>query len=270
MNTAWACLIAALIRLGINAAGSKKLALAGEVRKRLIIVSDTEDAKRILSLLQLTGSTTNFIGYVQPNRDDNDELKDFRLGELEQLNEIIEVYNADEVIFSAKNLSSQAIIEQMLAIRNRDVEYKIAPPESLFIIGSNSINDKGDFYFVDLNSITSPVNKRNKRIFDITSSLALIVISPFLLFVTKNFFSFLSNAFSVIVGNKTWVAPRYEKNAAKRGQFKKGVLTPVDGLKSTHHSENMIERLNAIYSREYKVLNDVQIVLKNISRLGNR
>ncbi len=271
MNTAWACLIASLMRLVINAMGSKKLALAGDVKKRLIIVADTDDAKRILSLLQLTGSSTNFVGYVQAGKTDfNDELHDFKLGTLNQLNEIIEVYGADEVIFSAKNLSSQAIIDQMLAVRSRDVEYKIAPPESMFIIGSNSINDKGDFYFVDVNTINNPVHKRNKRIFDLVATGVLLASFPLLIFVVKNFVGFLGNAIGVLFGSLTWVAPHTDADNPLNKIFKKGVLSPADGLSFSQENKLWVSRLNAIYAKEYKATNDMQIIWRNLKWLGKK
>lgn len=268
MNTAWACLITALIRYGLNAAGATSYALAGDIKKRLIIVAGAEDAKRILSLLQLSGSATNFIGYVSTDDSSSEELKHFKLGSLDQLNEIIDVYNADEVIFSSGTLSSHAIIQQMLAARNRDIEYKIAPPESLFIIGSNSINDNGDLYLVDVNTLNNPVNKRNKRLFDILTSTGFLIASPLLIFVVKQPLNFLANIFSVWSGNKTWVAPYFEGNQIATKNLKKGILSPADGLKNPIQNENLISRLNVLYTREYKVMNDANIVWKNLRQLG--
>ena len=53
---------------------------------------------------------------------------------------------------------------------SKDVEYKIAPPESMFIIGSSSV-DNPKLYVIDINSISKSVNKRNKRVMDIALSL---------------------------------------------------------------------------------------------------
>jgi hypothetical protein len=61
----------------------------------------------------------------------------------------------------------------MLDLSPLDVDYKIAPPESISIIGSNSIHTAGDLYVVNINAITKPSNKRNN----------VYLIWPFRLFV---------------------------------------------------------------------------------------
>jgi len=82
-----------------------------------------------------------------------------------QVKEIIMVYRIDEVIFCSKSMTHQAIIDQMSALQDLKVDYKIAPEDSLSIIGSNSINTAGDLYTVNINTITRVENKRNKRFF---------------------------------------------------------------------------------------------------------
>ena len=59
----------------------------------------------------------------------------------------------------------------MLDLTQLDIEYKIAPPESISIIGSNSIHTAGDLYVVNINSISKRSNKRKKRVFDIGFAL---------------------------------------------------------------------------------------------------
>lgn len=266
MNTAWACLITALIRYALNAVGIKQFTLAADAKKRLIIVADTVDAKRILSLLQLSGSKTDFIGYVDTGVAVSPELKNFKLGTLAQLNEVIEIYHADEVIFSSHSMSSQLIIEQMLTSRNHDVEYKIAPEESLFIIGSNSIDDNGDLYLVDVNTLNTPVNKRKKRIFDFLISLLFLIGSPLLLLFVKNKVGFFRNCLNVLVGKKTWVAP-YQQTLHKNN-FKKGIFSPSDGLSTPLSNHNLIDRLNVLYAKDFSLFSDWNILKRNVNRLG--
>ena len=70
-------------------------------------------------------------------------------GTLNQLADFIHINKIDEVIFCAKDISAQQIIEQMATIKsNREVDYKIAQPDSLFLIGSNSIQHLRRFIFV--------------------------------------------------------------------------------------------------------------------------
>jgi GT2 family glycosyltransferase len=264
MNTAWACLITALIRYGLNATGLKGYALAADMKKHLIIVADAANAKRILSLLQLSGSSTQFIGFIDTGNTEDYELKPFRLGTITQLNDIIEIYRIDEVIFSSQSLSSHDIIEHMLSPRQRDVEYKIAPAESLFIIGSNSINDNGDLYLVDVNALNNPVNKRKKRVFDVSISLLMLLLSPVLMFFLKSKSSLIFNCLTVLRGEKTWVAPEVKKSVAESSKSKQGIYSPADGLEIPEGNIQMRDRLNVLYTREYKLWNDWEILKRNI------
>ena len=64
----------------------------------------------------------------------------------------------------------------MLGLSHANVDYKIAPQESISIIGSNSIDTQGELYSLDFNLIAKSSNKRIKRLFDILSSIILLMI----------------------------------------------------------------------------------------------
>ena len=74
----------------------------------------------------------------------------------------------------------------MLTLVSSGVDFKIAPPESLSIIGSNNIDTAGDLYMIEVNSISKPNNKRNKRLLDVVASLLIIAFSPILFFIQEN------------------------------------------------------------------------------------
>ena len=67
----------------------------------------------------------------------------------------------------------------MSDLQNKEVEFKIAHPESLSIIGSNSVNTAGDLYVINLNSIAEISNRRLKILLDILISLILLISLPF-------------------------------------------------------------------------------------------
>ena len=158
----------------------------------------------------------------------------------------------------------------MSELKNKAIDYKIAPPESLFLIGSNSINTSGDLYIIDINAINKPNNQRNKRLLDIAFALFLLALSPILILFQKHPLGFIANIFSVMFAQKTWVGyfisePGDIKNLPA---IKKSVLTPCDVLPNKTLSKDTVEKLNLLYSRDYKTMNDVSIVLKNIRNLG--
>jgi len=63
------------------------------------------------------------------------------------------------------------IIDKMTEWQHTQVDYKIAPEDSLSIIGSNSIHTRGDLYTVHINAVDKVANRRNKRLLDIVLSL---------------------------------------------------------------------------------------------------
>lgn len=278
LGAAWASLSSASLRLVLNFTGIKKFAIKSDDKKRVVIVGDSEEGKRVLSLLNLSGTHINFIGFVSPNENGNPgnhkNNPEYDLGSFNQLGEIIEVFSVNEVIFCAKDISAQQIIDQMQSASFLNVEYKIAPPESLYVIGSNSISEQGDLYFVDINAINSPANRRNKRIFDLIVCCISIPLTPFLIFFIKNFYGMVTNWVKVFSGKLSWVGLISKLNATppsdKTVSYKKGVLTPLDALKKTIIDDGTLSRLNVLYTKEYSVYIDLRILLKGFRNLGRK
>ena len=75
----------------------------------------------------------------------------------------------------------------MITLVTKGVEFKIAPPESLSIIGSNSIDTAGDLYVIDVNNVGRPENRREKRLLDIVAGLFLLVFFWIFIWFQKQF-----------------------------------------------------------------------------------
>lgn len=266
IGTLWAIIGASSLRFLLSITGARVFALASDVKKKLIIVAKPDEAKRILSLLQLSGSTTNFLGFVSHEK--ATDLDTFNLGTINQLEEITAIYPADELIFSARDHSSAEIIKHMLRIKNRNIEFKIAPPESMFIIGSNSINRQGDFYFVDINSLTNPTNQRNKRICDLLICIVMAPALPFLIFKVNNLTQFFKNWFYVFTGKYSWIG--LAANGTHTSNIKKGILTPADSRAVSSDDTEVLQRLDLLYAKEYSITNDLLIIFKGIKNLGRK
>ena len=165
-------------------------------------------------------------------------------------------------------MASQDIIDKMSDLKNLQVDYKIAPPESLYIIGSNSIDTSGDLYIVNVNSISKLSNKRNKRFFDITASLMFLAFSPIIVFFVRDALGFLRNIFSVFVAYRSWVGYGKSEESIKLPHIRKGILQPADAFNKKTLDDEMITRLNMIYARDYKISNDLNIIFKGFRLLG--
>jgi GT2 family glycosyltransferase len=253
-----------LLRLILHTLKIRGYQLWQSENKRIAIVGDREEFDRVTGLLKETHIKPSFTGFVSTNAKGAGKDPEW-LGDIEQLNEIIGIHQVQEIIFCSKNLTSQEIISRMLQLVSAEVDFKIAPPGSLSIIGSNSIDTAGDLYVIDFNSISKPHNKRNKRVFDFLFSLLLLALFPLVMLFQKKPFAFLSNLFFVIFGAKTWVG--YKASADPRlPRMKKAVLPPYGSLlmKDTETRD----KINLSYSRNYKVENDLKIILKNFRELG--
>lgn len=180
---------------------------------------------------------------------ESDEVVHADIADVARLQELIRVYRADEVIFSSQDLPPQEIISLMLTLKSSGVEYKIAPEDANYIIGSNSISSCEDLYTIELNTIASQMNQRNKRLFDIFSSLLLLLLSPVLLWFQSNKRSYLCSCCAVLMGRKSWV------------NVSNGVFSPKDILPG-HHLDP--ERMNLRYTRNYKVATDATILIRNL------
>ncbi len=266
LGALWALLSMLFSRFAFHLSGIKKYSLTAYQKKRIVIVGSEEEVVRVNNLLNQTSINVNLLGFVSSNET---KLSDTRfIGTAAQLQEIIQVYKIDEVVFCSKDLTVQQIIYQMSL--NSDIDYKIAPPESLYLIGSSSIHTSGDLYTIDINSISKPENVRNKWVLDFLISLILLVCSPILVFVVSNPTQFLLNIFRVLLGKVSWVgyAMEAENLQQKLPNIKKGILNPADSFSKLDTEANTIHRLNVLYSKDYSVLNDLSILWHSFKKIG--
>jgi GT2 family glycosyltransferase len=234
--------------------------------KRFAIVGSVDEVERVSSIIRQTNRSPYTITKVSP--DDDFENAEF-VGSIDQLKDIVTIYKINELIFCAKNLSSQVIISSMSAL-DPGTNCKIAPPESLYIIGSNSVESATDLYMLDVNAINRVNNKRTKRSIDIIFSLVFILFSPLLIFIVKAKANFIRNLFQVLIGKKSWVgyAPVPANNSHSLPYIKKGVLNPISNL-PVSNDPAFNTKMNIIYAKDYKASSDIGIILKGLKQLGN-
>lgn len=276
IGAVWALLAILSFRIAIHLLKFKDFNITTKNKKRFAIVGDEEESSRVSKLLSQTSLIPGFVALVYPENGNTKKNPNY-VGSMEQVKEIIEIYKIDELIFCAKNLSAQRIIDYMAQLGNSSVDFKIAPPESLYLIGSNSIDTSGDLYVIDINSITKLSNRRNKRLLDFVASLLFLALSPVLLFVVKKPLTFLMNCFRVMLGNRTWVGYKNLPNGQEEKPtiktlplIRKGIISAFDVQKISSTDSENIKRINLLYSKDYSVWNDVSILLKGMHYLGNK
>ncbi len=264
----WGLAIMLAMRLLLHFSKISGFRLNTAKNKKFVIVGEKEESERVADLLQKAGMNPAFVGLVS-YRPLSGNLNGF-IGNLEQIQDIITIHKIDEVIFCARDVPAQVIIDKMSELKDAQVDYKIAPPESLSIIGSNSINTSGDLYVVDINAITKKSNRRNKRVFDLTAGFILLLLYPLCIFLVRKPFGLARNLVLILLARKSWVGytPVSGQNAQHVPLIKKGVLNPMDALKSKQISEEDRNRLNILYARDYHLANDVNILFKGFRDMG--
>ena len=268
MGSVWAVIALIIYRFALHKMRWKAFGLDIKRSKKIAIAGHPEEAARVREILQQTRIKSEFSGFISIHESDHGAGY---IGSLNQLNEIVRINRIDEIIFCAENISSAEIIRAMLELTSLDIDFKIAPPESISIIGSNSIHTAGDLYVVHINAITNPSNRRRKRIFDFFTALTVLTASPVLIWVFRKKGRFLKNVWLVLSGKKSWVGyAESAKNQLELPLIKPGILSPADMFDNTESDVSKNNRLNVLYARNYSVLTDAEILMKSWLNLDNK
>ena len=222
---------------------------------RYLIVGEQTESDRVVQMLRNTQLRHEFI---------------YCLNDVVQISDIVRIYNINEVIFCAKNLPQTTITSLMSEMAKSNVHCSIAPDTVDFIVSSNSINTPIDLYTVTINSITQEDSRRKKRLFDISASLLLLLLSPILVFIIKDPLNYIKNCLLVILSQKTLVGYTKNQTINELPKIKPSVLTTKDSINNLQTDDNTIHRLNLLYARNYNIERDFNILIKGIKFLGRR
>ncbi|MBQ9637977.1 MAG: glycosyltransferase [Bacteroidales bacterium] len=294
LGALWSMLAAVGIRGLLGLMGIKGFNAGRQTKRNLLIVGSQSECTRVQQLVHTFGSTPTFVGCVSINNSLEESApsptattNDYFIGNIGQLAELIRYYKATEVIFCGKDLSTRDIISHMAQLTTTGVAYKIAPESADFLVGSTVINSADDLYTVDINAVSTSLNRRYKRLFDIGSSLLLLLFFPFLLPLQKYKRHYFSRCLSVLIGRYSWVgyAPSLSAddhnssplsttpNASAQPTTSQEVLPPIRrgvfSLCDMSEAYRFItpQQLNLQYARNYKVSIDVAIVWRNLRRI---
>jgi GT2 family glycosyltransferase len=233
-----------------------------KVNARIGVIGSETEFNRVHGLLKNTKIRISFVGFISS---DNGAKNEHFIGHIQQINEVIDVHQLNEIIFCARDISSREIIQRMVSLVTRGLEFKIAPPESLSIIGSNSIDTAGELYVIDVNNVGRPENKRNKRFLDILVSLFLLLFFWLFIWIQTKKLNFIGNIFRVLTGFYTWVG--YGKiSRDDLPEIRPSVLTPADNLPSDA-GDDRVNKAFLNYATNYRMENDLQIIYSNMGRL---
>lgn len=181
-----------------------------------------------------------------------------------QLRENIKLNKIETIIFLMKNLSSNNIIETILAVAHADLEFKIMMEESEALVGAKSVVDIGEMPYFQLNPISTPFNKVKKRLLDICISILFLLISPVLL-VKNSVQNLYTIIWQVLIGKKTWVSyiQSGRNENSKLPKLKQAVFE-ISNFKK--HKNFTISELNKFYAQNYNVKTDIITIFNSLKK----
>ena len=250
----------ALYRLGIL----RFIPYDDEQRKGVIAgsYSDYEDAN---VLLQQIPGTPILTGRIAVDEQDGKPA----LGGLHRLKMLLYSGGIGEVIFCANSVSYSEIILQMQEC-GESYDYKIHLPGSRGFIGPNAVHAVDDLYALRRGyALAQFAQQRNKRVFDITASLAVVILYPIMLFWVRHPLQLLRNAFRVLLGQETWVG--YDEAtalAAGLPRLKTAVIPHFNILDGYRPEQVMRLALAVDYAKRYTPGVDAGFFLRNVRWLG--
>jgi GT2 family glycosyltransferase len=230
---------------------NQSLSVDDENEKRSLIVTKTETT-RAENILRKLGNTTEI----------NYEVV------LANTKKSAAIHSCNEIVFCSNDFAFGEIIQQIFDCGNK-MDYKILNAGSDALIGSNSKNTSGDLYVAERNyKLFQPQNQRSKRAFDFAIAIAMLPLLPINIFLIKNFGNFVSNWFSVLLGNKSWIGFSTQQNLKNFPTAKQGVLSPSENLSEFNLNEEEKVKVELNYAKHYSVANDLNLLVKNYSSLG--
>ena len=242
LGSLWTLLSTLLIRVVLSLFSINGYALRARGRGNTLVVGSAGEVERIRRLY--IGMGLPVTGLLESSDSGARHLQD-----------LIRIGHADEVIFCGKDLPLQHIIELMTQLKTTGVEYKIAPSEGDYIIGSETILSPGELYIADLDTISTDTSRRTKRLFDIGTALLVLLLSPLLFWFQKRKSDFFGDCLQVLVGRLTWVGYT----------GRRGVFTPADLLSDA--SPELQQRLMLRYMCHYRTATDWNLHIRNWNKL---
>jgi GT2 family glycosyltransferase len=236
-----------------------------DFHRNIALVGSIEEIQRTEKLMVINSDSSRNIFKI--SSDVKSHNRENYHGKISQLNEFININKITEVIFCAKDISAENIIYSMAVVNSKkNIDFKIIPEKTQFIIGSQSIYTNDTYFTTALNHINSIENIRKKRNFDIYITFILVIFSPIFGILFKNYLKALKNIKGVLTGEMTWIGYEHSSLNNKLPKIKKGVFSIVDN--EMKMQEEVIDKINIIYAKDYNLILDSRIFLKNIFKLN--
>ncbi len=261
LGAVWAVVATLSIRGILHLLKVKGYSLSANRSKAYLVVGDKSETQRVINLLGTVGIVPSFVGCVSDTDTDDPAF----VGNSSQLGDLVRFYKINEVVFCGKNLQPQRIIELMTTLQNSNVEFRIVPQESQFVIGSGDIYSAEDAYAISLRTLALPRKRAQKRAFDIASATVVLLFSPVLWLFQRHKRGFFGKVILVLVGKNTWVGYGHGTQRQSLPELKPCVI-PICGIDESARIADC-RHLNNHYARNYRVGTDFLLLMRNLFKI---
>ena len=259
LGAAWSIGIVTLLRLAYSGLRLPGFALRAKQSKMLVIGS-AQEAHRVKRMLTDMGTAANKVETIA-----TDETNGNRMPSHEYLRDYARYHGINELIFCSKDIPIQHIITTMDTLKSLGIEYKIVPSDSDYVVGGDMVGSES-LLTIDLQTIASPLNQRNKRLFDATAAVMLMVLSPIIFWFQERKHTFFKDIFNVLIGKRSWVGfACLGRTSSDLPKVRDGIFSPADLSRTTRKLNP--QRLNLRYAKNYSVRTDLSILLRNMTRI---
>ena len=231
---------------------------------RIGVVGSLSELRRLAPLIAEV-KKKNLVGRIHIEGSSEDSAS---LGALSELDQIVRYHDISELIFCLRDISSQQIMRWMTHLGTH-IEYKMAPEESMSIVGSKSKDEQGIQHTVGVRfNIEEPHLRRNKRLLDVTMALLVFVFSPILAVAGNHLGNLLRNCWLVAVGKRTWVGYRGDNEDRILPYLPDSVLTTVATSRQTNPAS--LADADFFYARDYKPWKDIERIFASLKHLDSQ
>jgi GT2 family glycosyltransferase len=235
----------------------KNLPSSSAPTKQILLVGSAAEIERATQLLYKAQVNMQLVGQLVVGPNDQRDLY--------QLDDMVMVLRANEVIFCARDVEATTIMHWMSRLSGR-AHVKILPEDSINIIGSRSKNEPGELYVLDVDyKIREPRMLRVKRLTDICMAFTVLLLLPVLMW--SNGTQMIRFIFEVLAGTKTWVSYLQTPDHNNLPKIKPGILAPYHAWPQKTLSDDVKARICFLYARDYSPERDVEVVWRNLFSL---
>ncbi len=235
--------------------------------RKAIIVAGEEETARIKELINRSKDHIDIIGIVTPDEHLHDAPSGY-LGHIGQLHDVVRIYQAGEIIFSAQDVPFSVFTSTMSRL-GPALRYMLAASTTMNIVGSMGKDIAGESYAIQIHfNLSDPASIRAKRIFDFIASFVLLLLFPVLVFFIPHAFRLFRHIFEVMFGKMTWVSYYpLEGNKQSLPPLPKGVLDPAS---TADHADpgRRLQHIHYVYARDYHWTTDLSILIAQIKNTG--